>query len=127
MSKTAKDLTAEELSIYRKAFWEREKKERESLKKRIDMAWELARKSARLLKEKFGATRVVVFGSLVHEGCFTRWSDIDIAAWGINPESTFKAVAEVMGLSPEIEINLVDVSMCKPSILKVILKEGVEL
>ena len=91
------------------------------------MAWELARKSARLLKEKFGATRVVVFGSLVHEGCFTRWSDIDIAAWGINPESTFKAVAEVMGLSPEIEINLVDVSMCKPSILKVILKEGVEL
>jgi hypothetical protein len=26
-----------------------------------------------------------VFGSLVHEEWFTRWSDVDIAAWDINP------------------------------------------
>ena len=32
MSKTAKDLTAEELSIYRKAFWEREKRKEKASK-----------------------------------------------------------------------------------------------
>lgn len=62
-----------------------------------------------LLREKFGATRVVVFGSLVREGCFTPWSDVDVGAWGLRPEDTFRVIGTVQ-LDSEIEVNLVDVN-----------------
>lgn len=39
-----------------------------------------------LLREQFGTMRVVVFGSLTRCEFYTRWSDIDLAAWGIPPE-----------------------------------------
>ncbi len=91
------------------------------------VAWELARQAARLLKAQFGATRVVVFGSLVHEGCFTSWSDVDIAAWGIAPEDTFRAIGAAMDLGGDIEVNLVDMGACRPSLRVVIEQEGVEL
>ncbi len=70
------------------------------------------RAAAQLLKQKYGATRVVVFGSLVHEGRFTRWSDVDVAAWGLGMHDTFRAIGDVMDLSSEIEVNLVDVNTC---------------
>jgi len=127
MSRTALDLTPEEIAEYRRAArarWEWEQQERV---RRLERAWEVARAAAQLLRERFGATRVVVFGSLVHNGCFTPWSDVDIAAWGIRPEDTFRAIGAVMDLDSEIEVNLVDVGACRPSLLTVIEEEGVEL
>jgi len=64
--------------------WE-EQQERARREKR---AWALARQAVALLRKQVGATRVVVFGSLVHKGMFTLWSDVDIAAWGIQPRDT---------------------------------------
>jgi hypothetical protein len=61
------------------------------------------------------------------EGCFTRWSDVDIAAWGIPPEDTFRAVGVVMDTSDEFVINLVDMNIARPSLLGVIEQEGVEI
>ena len=87
----------------------------------------MARKAAKLLKEKYGTTRVAVFGSLIHEGCFTPWSDIDIAAWGIPAEKTLQAMGEVMDMGHKIQVSLVDMAVCKPSLKKVIEKEGVTL
>jgi predicted nucleotidyltransferase len=127
MSRPALDLTPEEVAEYRRSArvrWEREQQERA---RRLERAWEVARAAAQLLKERFGATRVVVFGSLVHEGCFTPWSDIDIAVWGICPEDTFRAIGAVMDMGSEIEVNLVDVGACRPSLLTVIEEEGVDL
>jgi hypothetical protein len=68
-----------------------------------------------------------VRGSLIHEGCFTRWSDVDIAAWGISPDATFRAIGAVMNLEPDIIVSLVDVETCRPSLLAVIEREGIEL
>ena len=90
-------------------------------------AWALARQAAVLLREEFAVERVVVFGSLVHEGCFTPWSDVDIAAWGIRPQDTFRAMGRVMDLDAEIELNLVDVGTCSDSLLMTIEQEGVAL
>ncbi len=120
-------VTPEEMAIYRataRRRWEREQRE---LVQRRERAWELARRAATLLKEQFGATRVVVFGSLVHEDCFTLWSDVDIAAWGIAPEDTFRAIGAVMDVGGDIEVNLVDMGACRPSLRAVIEQEGVEL
>ncbi len=124
---TALDLTSEELHIYQVAARRRQKQERRELAHREKRAWELARRAAALLREQFGATRVVVFGSLVHEGTFTLWSDVDIAAWSIRLQDTFLAIGAVMDLAPEVQVNLVDVATCSPSLLTIIKREGVQL
>jgi predicted nucleotidyltransferase len=127
MSRTALDLTPEEIAEYRRAARARWEWKQQEWVRRLERAWEVARAAAQLLRERFGATRVVVFGSLVHDGCFTPWSDVDIAAWGIRPEDTFRAIGAVMDVDSEIEVNLVDVGACRPSLLTVIEEEGVEL
>jgi predicted nucleotidyltransferase len=124
---TALDLTSEELHIYQVAARRRQKQEQRKLAHREKRAWELAHRAAALLREQFGATRIVVFGSLVHEGAFTLWSDLDIAAWGIRPEDTFLAIGAVMDLDPEVQVNLVDVATCSPSLLTIIKREGMQL
>lgn len=124
---TALDVTPEEMAMYRATARRRWEREQQELARRQERAWELARRAARLLKEEFGVSRVVAFGSLVREGHFTRWSDVDIAAWGIRSEDTFRAIGAALDLSAEIEINLVDVDMCRPSLLTIIEQEGVEL
>lgn len=90
-------------------------------------AWELARKAAKVLRGQYHAKRVVVFGSLLSESRFTAWSDVDIAAWGIPADQTFRAIGTVMDLDSSFEINLVDVNTCTPSLLQVIEQEGVDV
>ncbi len=101
--------------------------ERRALTERRQKAWELAHRAARLLRERYTARRVVVFGSLVHEDRFTPWSDVDLAIWGILWPSYLHALGEVLDLDSEIEINLVDIAICHPSIRESIEEEGVEL
>jgi predicted nucleotidyltransferase len=124
---TALELTPEEMDEYRAGARRRWERERRQLVAREKRAWELARRAAALLRGQFGATRVVVFGSLVHKECFTPWSDVDVAAWGIRPEDTFRAIGAVMDIDAEIEVNLVDVGACRASLLTVIEAEGVAL
>jgi predicted nucleotidyltransferase len=116
-----------ELAVYRAMAQHRWKRERQRAEERRERAWEVAREAAQMLKEQFGAKRVVVFGSLVHKGCFTQWSDADLAAWGLRPEATFRAMGAVMDLDAEIEVNLVDVAVCRPSLRAVIEREGIEV
>jgi predicted nucleotidyltransferase len=115
------------MAIYRAIAQRRRQAEHLALQQRQHRAWQLARQAAALLKEQFKATQVVVFGSLVHPDCFTPWSDVDLAAWGLAPEETFRAMGAVMDLGQEIEINLVDAGACRSSILKTIEREGVRL
>ena len=127
MTKTAIELTDEELQAYQHAAKLREKGKKGGAAERERRAWALARHAAELLRERFGVSRVVVFGSLVHKGCFTQWSDVDLAAWGLRPEDTFRAMGAVQDLESELIFYLVDVETCSPSLLAVIKKEGVEL
>ncbi|MCL0058366.1 nucleotidyltransferase domain-containing protein [Dehalococcoidia bacterium] len=124
MARTAAELTVEELEVYRRAARRRKWREPQERRRR---AWVLARRAADLLRERFRARRVVVFGSLVHEACFTPWSDVDLAAWGLRPEDTFRALGAVQYLDADIEVNLIDVATCSPSLLAVIELEGVEV
>ncbi len=127
MARTAVDLTPQELELYRQTARRRARRVQKDVALRRDRAMELARRAAQLLQERFGATRVVVFGSLVREGCFTAWSDVDLAAWGLKSADTFLAIGVIYGLDPEIEVNLLDMSVCPPSLAAVIEAEGREL
>lgn len=115
------------MAAYREGARRRREAEDKALTAREARAWELARLAAAALREQFAAERVVVFGSLVHPGCFTPWSEVDIAAWGLHPDETFRAIGVVMDTDSEIAVNLVDVGACKASLLRVIEEEGVPL
>jgi predicted nucleotidyltransferase len=124
---TARDLTPQQMEAYLEATRHRRDADREALAARTRRSWELARQAAVLLRERFHADRVVVFGSLIRPGSFNPWSDVDIAAWGLRPEDTFRAMGAVADLDPVIAVNLIDVAACKPAILRVVDDEGVPL
>lgn len=86
-------ISEEDMAVYRATARRRLEQEEKELAVRRERPWETARRAAKLLKEDFGAQRVVVFGSLLRPKCFNKWSDVDIAAWGIGPEDTFRAMA----------------------------------
>lgn len=121
------NITPEQMAAYKEGARRRQAREQRALREREQRAWELARQAATALREQFGVSRVVVFGSLVHPGWFTPWSDVDIAAWGIRPEETFRAIGVAMDLDTEIAINLVDVGACSASLLETIERDGVPI
>ena len=127
MAEKGVQFTEAEMAVYYATVRRRKAQEEQETTQRRGRAWVLARQAATLLREQFGATRVVVFGSLAHEETFTPWSDVDIAAWGIRPEDTLRAVGAVLDLDVEIEVNLVDVNTARPSLLDTIERKGVEL
>lgn len=119
--------TPEKISQYRATAIRRQKETQTAVAQRRQKAWQLARQAAQLLREEFGASQVVVFGSLTHDYGFTHWSDIDIAAWGILPQDTFRAIGAVMDLDDEIAINLVDVNTAQPTLLATIERDGISV
>lgn len=119
--------TAEELAQYEATARQRRARSQRELTRRRACAQEVAQRAAQLLKKQFGATRVVLFGSLAHTATFTLWSDVDLAAWGLRPEDTFRAVQAVLALDPKIEVNLVDIETCRPAVSAAIEREGIEL
>lgn len=97
----------------------------DELVERYNRAWVVAREAAALLKNVFGAKKVAVFGSLADRFWFSRWSDIDLAAWGIPYDRFYKAVAAVIDLGGEFKIDLVDPEICRPGLREKIEREGI--
>lgn len=132
MTKTASDLKKagwprEDLIKYRP--WqavERYGRDRDLIFRR-NRAWEVARKASTILKERFGATRVLVFGSLAHGAWFTPRSDIDLWVDGIPVEKFFHAEADVEAVATGYKVDLVDSRECSPELLEQVEEEGVEL
>lgn len=123
----AAKVTQEQMAEYRAAARQRVEEDRRALAGRRQRAWDVARRVAALLRRRFGVSHMAVFGSLLHEDRFTRWSDLDLAVWGLRPEETFRAMGVAMEADAEIQVNLVDVGTCRPSLLAVIEREGQDL
>ena len=129
MTKTALDLTGDEWRAYDPgaAVRRRQASVDPQVEKRWQQAQQLARDAAQRLRDQFGARRVVLFGSAVEQSSFTRWSDVDLAAWGVPPERFYEAVAAMTSLSTEIAVDLVDPDQCPATLRGVIEREGIEL
>ncbi len=124
---TTLPLTPEAIALYRATAHTRRTQPNPELTHRREEAWRMAQQAAQLLREQFNASRIVLFGSLARPEGFTTWSDVDIAAWGIATEDTFRAIGAIMDLGTEIPINLVDVNTARPSLLTTIERDGIEL
>ncbi|MCX7707276.1 MAG: nucleotidyltransferase domain-containing protein [Anaerolineae bacterium] len=129
MTRTALDLSTQEWQAYRPGSLAGSQPipQTPTADRRRRQAWRVARRAAQLLRERYGASKVVLFGSLTHDAWFTSRSDIDLAAWGIPPECFYSAVATVTGLSATFKIDLVDGDACRSSLRTTIEREGIEL
>lgn len=110
--RTAKTLSPEELKEYRIRLDEhfQNRKVDEAL---LQRAWYTAHRIAAMLYDDFGATQVAVFGSLAQRNWFSKWSDIDIAVWGIPSEKYFRASSRASDISGLFKVDLVDYENCK--------------
>ncbi|MGJ3247569.1 MAG: nucleotidyltransferase family protein [Elainellaceae cyanobacterium] len=79
------------------------------------------------MKQEYGATRVMVFGSLSHRQWFSLSSDVDLAVWGLSQDDYLIAIACLQYVSPEFKVDLVAMERCRPELAKTILSEGNEL
>ena len=125
IERTSLVLTDKEMALYRATAQKRWAEEQQNLTRRHERARALARQAAAFLKEHFGATKVVTFGSLVHEELFHFRSDVDLAAWGIDEKLYCRAIGQLLALDPDIEIDLVRVEEASPSLRELIEREGV--
>ena len=126
MAMTALDLSPEELKKYRPldAIKKRRAKFSAEITNRRRRAMIAAHKAAKLLKTEFGASEVILFGSLARRGSFSLYSDIDLAVRGITPEKFFAASAAIERVDVNFQIDLVELETCPPAVLKKIEKDG---
>ena len=95
------------------------------MKQRQQQGLEIARKAASILKQEFGAERVVLFGSMLDHERMWWGSDIDLGEWGLRCEDFFKAGAAIER-GHNFSIDLVEIQSAKPHILNAI-EQGQEL
>jgi predicted nucleotidyltransferase len=77
-----------------------------------------------MLRDSFGASSVLLFGSLAEGRWFGEQSDIDVAVTGLASEAYFAAVARLQDLSVEFEFDLVDLDRCSARLHDRIIREG---
>ena len=120
-------LTPEQIETYAATLRERSAAAAARRRERQARAWVLAREAAGLLRARFGASGVRVFGSLADGEHFTERSDIDMAAGGLTPTTHLEALGALLGLSPEFEFDLVDLDSCPPGLRAAVERSGVPL
>ncbi|MEL4897221.1 nucleotidyltransferase family protein [Crocosphaera sp. Alani8] len=95
------------------------------MKQRQEEGFNIAKKCAYLLKQKYGVAKVILFGSLLNHEKMTLYSDIDLAVSNLSEKDYFRAIAD-LDSGHNFEIDLVEIQKASPHILEAI-HQGVEL
>jgi len=117
-------VSKQKMDIYKATARRRLKREQEQLSLSYSQKWALAKKAARLLKEEFGAQRVVAFGSITQKELFHLYSDLDIAVWGLDEKKYYHAVAPLLEIDPAQRLDLIRIEDARDSLRSVIDQEG---
>jgi len=83
--------------------------------------------AAGLVRERYGATTVIAFGSLAEGTHFSERSDIDLAAAGLRPGDHYAALGRLLALSPDFEFDLVDLDHCPQGLRRAVEQSAVDL
>jgi predicted nucleotidyltransferase len=102
--------------------WEKRKAEEE---KKRDLAIERAREVAKILKERYRAKEVILFGSLIWRPDFLwRGTDIDLLVKGLRNANYFEALADISETSHPFRVDLIPFEKAWPSVKERALREG---
>ncbi len=127
MGRTAAQLTPSEKEMYRRGVRRRDQMESRARQERQEHALRVARKAAELLKASFGATRVLLFGSLATRAWFHDRSDVDLAVEGLKARDFWRADCRLEEIGDGFEIDLVDLSTAPRALSEAIRRDGLEL
>ena len=102
------------------------------MKVRQQQGIEIARQCAQVLKEQFGVSKVLLFGSMLNIESIFEDSDIDLAVWGLPSNLYWQAGCALDNIIWESgydfpPVDLVDINDAKLHIIEAIEQEGVEL
>jgi predicted nucleotidyltransferase len=86
----------------------------------------IAKKVAVFLRKR-GASKVILFGSLVTDDYHRESSDIDIYFEGIDYEEECRVAGEAMTAFREVELDIIPAGHCRTSFIKLVEEEGREL
>jgi predicted nucleotidyltransferase len=120
-------IAPEAMARYRRTALAREGAHLQETEVRRQVAWTVALRAARLLRQDFGATRVVAFGSLAHGAWFRLHSDIDLAVEGIPPQIFWRAWGALDRLDPAVDIDLIAIESAPERLRDEIVQQGVSL
>ena len=113
------------LQEFKKLKYKIDKQDIKNLEIFTTLAWEKARAAAKLLKEDFGVSKVILYGSLA-AGNFKEGSDIDLLIFGFKGSfwSMYSQLEEIV--SP-IQVSLVCKEDASESLILEAYDKGVEL
>lgn len=116
-------LTDEELEGY-VAGWRRRDEEAaaRAIAWRTDVRARVVR-AVELLVQRFGATRVVLFGSLARDSA-TPGSDVDLLVEGLSADTFWDAAAAVDRVLMDVPVDLVPAQFARPEVLERARQEG---
>ena len=86
-----------------------------------------ARQAAAVLKEQFGALRVVLVGSLAHRAWFHPGGDVDLAVQGLPPRAYWQALRAAEDIISDRTVDLVEIESVSESLKGAIERYGIEL
>ncbi len=86
-----------------------------------------ARMIATLLKKKYKATKIILFGSLIGNGYLHERTDIDILVEGINSEDILRAGFEACLIAKSFNVDIIPMEKADNCLLRNALSEGIEL
>lgn len=115
------------LDAYRKTLHRRAEQQRREETRRRCRARQAAHRVARLLRKSYGASRILLFGSIARDGALGPRSDIDLAVWGLNGTSYYEAVANAQDEAAPFEVDLIRMERCSASLREAVQREGCEL
>ncbi|MGB3614422.1 MAG: nucleotidyltransferase domain-containing protein [Elainellaceae cyanobacterium] len=113
--------SADKLRLYIETARQRQHDERERRRLRRELGLAVAKDAADVLRNHFGVSQVVLFGSALDVETFHEASDIDLAVWGLPPKDYVSAVAHLLDFS-EFSIDLVLAERADPYLQEAIAK-----
>lgn len=85
------------------------------------------REAAALLKTRFGARRVILFGSLAHRAWFVPDSDVDLVVEGLAGDDYWQAWRLVEEVIMDWPVDLIEMETASKSLLRAVQRYGVDL
>lgn len=124
---TSTAIPSADFARYRVTAQQREVARQAALEAHRERALAVARSAADLLRQDFGVTTVLLFGSLARGGPVSLRSDVDLAVRDLASDRYFVAVGQLQALDAAVPVDLLRLEEAPLPLQTAIEREGVDL